>query len=106
MLRKGTAVVTPQGIEFMTRYYSCQTALKLNWFELAADEGSWEISIFYVPINLDYIYIYSSRDQTINCIAYKLNKIKPNVKEKSEYYKRFNKLKLKRSIKTLKILYV
>lgn len=102
MLRKGIAVITPMGIEFMAKFYSCRTALHLNWFEKAARDGSWEVVIYYAPINLNCIYLHSTKEHAINCIAYRLNKSNMKMKQKIEYYRRFNTLKKRRDSRTSK----
>lgn len=48
-LEIASAIVTPRGIHFQNIYYSCPTAIKGRWFELAWVNGSWEISILYDP---------------------------------------------------------
>ena len=37
--------------------YSCETALKENWFEISRQKGVWKIDISYDPRNMDAIYI-------------------------------------------------
>ncbi len=51
------ATVTSKGIKFNKHYYSCDTAIKENWFAKSRLTGSWSIPISYDPRKMDYIYI-------------------------------------------------
>ena len=57
LLPSDIATVTHKGIKFKGMLYSCETALKENWFELSRAKGTWKIDISYDPRNMDAIYI-------------------------------------------------
>lgn len=51
------ALVTMKGIKFRNLYYSCETAIKRGWFELARNRASWSIIVSYDERNMNNIYI-------------------------------------------------
>lgn len=57
LMPSGKATVTHKGIKFDTRYYTCETANRENWFAKARLSGAWTIEISYDTRNLNYIYI-------------------------------------------------
>ncbi|MEA5025896.1 Transposon Tn7 transposition protein TnsB [bioreactor metagenome] len=57
LLPTATATVTRQGLKFKSMRYSCQRAIKENWFERSGMDGSWCVDISYDPRTLDFIYI-------------------------------------------------
>lgn len=63
LLPRGTAKVTRKGIEFKTkrgapeRYYSCETALRERWFELAGIKAPWKIHVRYQTDRASTIWI-------------------------------------------------
>jgi hypothetical protein len=48
-LKAATAQITPEGILFKDRYYTCRLALRYNWYEQARVRGAWEIRILFHP---------------------------------------------------------
>ena len=58
LLTQGKARVTAQGIRFKGLHYTCQTAVKENWFAIARQKSSWEVSVSYDPNCLDQIYVH------------------------------------------------
>lgn len=57
LLPRGEAVVTFEGIRFEGMYFSCERALKEQWFEKARSYGSWHITVAYDPRSTDQIYL-------------------------------------------------
>lgn len=57
LMPSDVATVTHKGIKFKGMIYSCETALKENWFEISRQKGVWKIDISYDPRNMDAIYI-------------------------------------------------
>ena len=56
-----TARVTPHGIRFdKDIYYSCNTAMKEEWFSKARSH-EWEVTISYDPRNMDSAYLRDSK---------------------------------------------
>lgn len=56
--RKENARITENGIHFERgMYYSCDRAIKEQWFQEAALNGSWKITVAYDPRSIKYIYI-------------------------------------------------
>jgi hypothetical protein len=57
------ATVTPEGIRYKTMLYTCETAIKENWFSKARKK-KWKIKFSYDPRNMDLIYLHSSGNST------------------------------------------
>ncbi|MEM1309815.1 MAG: transposase [Cyanobacteria bacterium P01_H01_bin.153] len=57
LLPSKTASVTHRGIRFQNLYYTCDLALKEQWFIKARERGNWRIPIAYDPRKLDVIYL-------------------------------------------------
>jgi transposase InsO family protein len=53
----GNARVTPNGIRFKGEHYSCSTALKMEWFEIAR-RHEWSVDISYDPRDLGMFYLH------------------------------------------------
>lgn len=48
-LEAAAAWITPEGILFRDRYYTCRLAIRYGWYEQARLRGVWEIRILYHP---------------------------------------------------------
>ncbi len=57
LMPRANATILRTGIRFKGMYYSCDLALKENWYTEAEIKGSWKVNICYDPRNTDYIYI-------------------------------------------------
>jgi len=57
LLRTTEASVTYRGIRFEGLFYSCDLALKEQWFIRARERGSWRIPVACDPRKLDTIYL-------------------------------------------------
>lgn len=58
LLPKGQASVSRKGLRFKKAYYSCETAMREEWF-VRAGTRSWKIPICYDPRNANVIYLQS-----------------------------------------------
>lgn len=64
LLPTGTATVTERGIRFEKLFYTCELAVREQWFVKARVGKTWKIPVAYDPRNLDTIYLrleYSRR---------------------------------------------
>lgn len=57
LLPSDEASVTYQGIYYQGLYYTCELALREQWFVKARVNGRWKIPIGYDPRRLDIIYL-------------------------------------------------
>jgi hypothetical protein len=57
LLPRETARVTEKGIKFKNIYYTCESAIKQDWFSKARINKSWKCNIAYDPRDLSRIYI-------------------------------------------------
>jgi len=67
LLPSGEATVTYRGIRFQRLFYSCDLALREQWFIRARERGSWKISVAYDPRNLGEIYLRLKDGQQLEC---------------------------------------
>lgn len=59
LMPRDTATITHRGIIFKCAAYSCEKALKENWFQKARIKGSWQVEVCHDPRSVDFIYIPS-----------------------------------------------
>jgi Mu transposase, C-terminal. len=57
LLPEGEASITRQGIRFEERYYTCDLALKEQWFVRAKERGAEKVLVSYDPRNVSRIYL-------------------------------------------------
>lgn len=57
LLPSAQASVTPQGIYYNGCYYTCELALREQWFVKARNERRWKVKIAYDPRFVDHIYL-------------------------------------------------
>jgi hypothetical protein len=57
LLPTAEASVTARGIYYKGLYYTCELALREQWFVKARMQGRWKVSIAYDPRSLDIIYL-------------------------------------------------
>lgn len=68
LMPTGIATVSWQGIEFMGLHYSCERAIKDNWYVDAGAKGSWKCKAYYNPRHLDRIYLLPNHEkEPIEC---------------------------------------
>lgn len=65
LLPQAEARVTERGIRFKGVYYTCQTAVKDNWFSIARQKGTWAVKITYDPNCLDTIYVHKTESKSL-----------------------------------------
>lgn len=65
LLPTATASVTPKGIYFQSKYYTCAKATEQQWFVKARVSGRWKIKIAFDPRNLDNIYLHDDTDKQL-----------------------------------------
>lgn len=59
VMPRDTARVTAKGIHFKKGYYSCDTAIREEWFAKARKE-TWTVEVAYDPRNMGILYIRDS----------------------------------------------
>ncbi|MFB2839101.1 Mu transposase C-terminal domain-containing protein [Floridanema evergladense] len=57
LLTTTEATVTYRGIRFEGLFYSCDLALKEQWFVRARERGNWKICVAYDPRKIDTLYL-------------------------------------------------
>lgn len=57
LLPRDVATVTLQGIRFNGIFYSCERALREQWFVKARHSGAWSLEASYDPRNTEVIYL-------------------------------------------------
>lgn len=57
LLPTDQASVTPQGIYYRGLFYTCEQAVRDQWFVKARLEGRWKVLVAYDPRNLDTLYL-------------------------------------------------
>ncbi|MBW4485317.1 MAG: transposase family protein [Tildeniella torsiva UHER 1998/13D] len=67
LLPTDQASVTPSGIQFKGLAYSCDLAIREQWFIKAREKGRWKIDIAYDPRNLTNIYLRLNEGQQMEC---------------------------------------
>jgi hypothetical protein len=58
LMYSGNATVTGAGIRFKGMHYSCDIALKEQWFVKARTQGTWNVPVRYDPRLTDRIYLW------------------------------------------------
>lgn len=57
LMPRAKAVITERGIRFKRMYYSCDSALREQWFARARGKGRWEVEVSYDTRKADVIYL-------------------------------------------------
>jgi len=66
LLPKQEITVTAKGLRFNTKlFYTCDRALKEEWFVRARNEGTWKISVSYDPRNMSHLYMLDDKNDAI-----------------------------------------
>lgn len=58
LMPRDTAMVTNRGIKFKKMFYSCDQAIREEWYLKARIKGCWKVDISYDPRNMNNIYIW------------------------------------------------
>ncbi|MBW4540402.1 MAG: DDE-type integrase/transposase/recombinase [Myxacorys chilensis ATA2-1-KO14] len=61
------ASVTYRGIRFQGLFYSCDLALREQWFVRARERGGWKIDVAYDPRRITDIYLRLDAGQRLEC---------------------------------------
>lgn len=69
LLPRDKATVTAKGIKFKSLLYSCEQAIKENWFIKARNNGSWKVEVSYDPRNMNNIYLHSHGDKMFHACS-------------------------------------
>ncbi|MCP1311396.1 hypothetical protein [Paenibacillus tyrfis] len=94
----GIGKVTMRGIVFNGLHYSCDTAIRHQWFEKARTSGEWMVLVISTKSNLDKILLIEPHSKMLLVC----NIIQPNSVSGVKLEKYFNsiqKLKAKRSLR-------
>lgn len=67
LLPSEQASVTYRGIRFQGLLYSCDLALREQWFVRARERGSWKLNVAYDPRSLTNIYLRLNGGQRLEC---------------------------------------
>lgn len=91
-LQAAAARITPEGILFRDRYYTCRLALRYRWYEQARLRGAWEIRILVDPTEErpDAVYIDSEHFEEERVCQYIGVPLKPS--ETAAYQAKLRKL--------------
>jgi hypothetical protein len=65
LLSTETALVTQDGIKFMDRHYTCNEAIKLDWFSIASIQAPFEVNVRFTPKNLDEILVEDPKNPAL-----------------------------------------
>lgn len=96
-LANGEAWVTPIGILFQERYYSCRLALKEQWFVRAQKEGLWPLDILYDAEYKEPGLIYiASHEFSEDCLCFAITRSENDQKRVEAYQLRLQQLKTER----------
>ncbi|WP_371365932.1 Transposon Tn7 transposition protein TnsB [Sporomusa rhizae] len=59
LMPRDTATVTADGIRFKKLLYTCEKAIREEWYLKANIKGSWKVNISYDPRNMNNLYIWN-----------------------------------------------
>jgi hypothetical protein len=81
--------ITEKGIKCKNKYYSCQMAIRKQWFHLM---GSNRVQLVFVdPLNDDYLLI--PLEDGCLAVAYEIEHYQVDAEKKNDYYKLINRFK-------------
>lgn len=83
-------IVTPGGIWFDGKIYSCSLAIRQQWFKLAEHIGGWPVSVQYQDIITDQIHALLQDGTAVKCI--RIDHIPLITAEVEAYYLDFQRL--------------
>ncbi len=97
----GIGRVTERGIVFNELHYSCDVAIKHQWFEKARTEGEWMVIVISVKSNLEKILLI----EPFSKMLLVCNVIQPNsvsAVKLEKYFDSIQKLKAMRSLRSFR----
>ncbi len=114
LMPRSTATITREGIKFKKLYYSCEEAIKEQWF---INPQKMKVNIVYDPRNMNYIYIlkdngkgfikcylmeksFMYKDMSFEEIVFS-HELENEIKDAYTDYNNQNKVDLEMNIKTI-----
>lgn len=100
------ATITSKGIKFKGMYYGSKQSIKERWFELARNNGTWQVTAAYDMRNMDYIYIKDNKSNEFEkCFLLEheskyINKSFEEIQQLLEYEKFSEKKILKKEVQS------
>lgn len=88
--KKDIGIVTPIGIWFDSKIYSCSLAVRQQWFKLAEHIGGWPVPLQYQEGQTDQIHVLLKDGIAVKCI--RIDHIPVNSSERDAYYLEFQRL--------------
>jgi len=85
------ATVSRHGLIFKDHVYSNGVMLKNRWFELAEEQGGWQVPILFMPSNMDHIILIHFVDIDIALRMDEKKTLDPDALQ--AYYEKLNLLK-------------
>jgi len=92
---KGTARITSRGIVFMNLYYSCGRAIREQWYETAAFNGSRAVEVRFNSVDLTTILIMLGKEEVE--LATVLTRKETSGSKLEKYFESIQKLKVLRN---------
>lgn len=89
----GVAVVTPNGIRFLEKSYTCTLAIQERWFERAHQKSIWFLPIYHLINELSQIFFLHD-DEIITC--YEIQSGQPSFQKLEKYFRSIHRLKRQR----------
>lgn len=84
LMPRDTATVTGNGIRFKNLLYSCDKAIREEWYLKAKMKSSWKVNISYDPRNMNNLYIWevgSSEFETCKLLQSQKNYFNQDINE-------------------------
>lgn len=82
--------ITEKGIKYMEKYYSCQWAIRNQWFQLSSSTRM--LKVFVDTVTDDYLLI--TLENGCLDIALQIQHYKVNTDKLDEYYQLLNNIKI------------
>lgn len=80
LLPSGEASITEQGINFKGVSYTCESAIREQWFVRARHWGRWKVPVVFDPRKTGVIYLTRNRDQKPE-LCFMLDRDKPTYED-------------------------
>lgn len=61
-------IVTPNGIWFKDKIYSCSLAVRQQWFVLSQQIGGWPVAVKHQDNTFEHIHIFLQDGTTVECV--------------------------------------
>lgn len=96
-IRCGVAMVTSKGLLCNGKYYTSSQLVRMQWFKLAASQGSWAIPVFYDKHDSHHVILLDFDKPEIATIVPNVPQIDPHLVD--SYQKAIRNLKLRLTTK-------